>query len=198
MKKPFVLLLHFGYWLIYLLLLLVIFSLINIQFKKTPSFSAVLFLSPAFISCVAPNLFAFYSFYIFLFPNYLTRKKFPALILYGALACFLSALAGSLVLLVLFGSDKPVFADAVEFSGLLIWMFVVAGIHGGIALVIRGFITWYGEIKLKEELAQKNYEMEMALVKSQINPHFLFNTINNIDVLITRADAKASEERNQI
>ena len=36
--------------------------------------------------------------------------------------------------------------------------------NGGTALVIRGFLTWYAEIKLKEELARKNFEMELALV----------------------------------
>jgi two-component system, LytTR family, sensor kinase len=35
--------------------------------------------------------------------------------------------------------------------------------------------------------------MELALVKSQINPHFLFNTINNIDVLINKDPELASK-----
>src|ERR1044071_687955 len=40
--------------------------------------------------------------------------------------------------------------------------------------------------------------MELALIKSQINPHFLFNTINNIDVLIAKDSAKASEYLNKL
>jgi len=40
--------------------------------------------------------------------------------------------------------------------------------------------------------------MELALVKSQINPHFLFNTINNIDVLITKDATRASEYLNKL
>lgn len=40
--------------------------------------------------------------------------------------------------------------------------------------------------------------MQLALVKSQINPHFLFNTLNNIDVLITKDAAKASEYLNKL
>jgi LytS/YehU family sensor histidine kinase len=38
----------------------------------------------------------------------------------------------------------------------------------------------------------------MALVKSQLNPHFLFNTLNNIDVLIEKDAAKASEYLNKL
>jgi two-component system LytT family sensor kinase len=196
MKKRTIFLLHFGYWTIYLLLLLVIFSIVQIQFKKTVSFPSTLFLSPVGVACIVPNLFAFYLFYFLLFPWFLQRKKSLALIFFGALACLVSALSGSLVLGVLYGFEQPVFHDPGEFSGLALWMFLVGGIHGGIALVIRGFVGWYEEINLKEELDRKNHEMELALIRSHLDPHFLFNTINNIDVLIAQNTVKASEYLN--
>ena len=34
--------------------------------------------------------------------------------------------------------------------------------------------------------------MELNLIKSQVNPHFLFNTLNNIDILIEKDKEKAS------
>ena len=58
--------------------------------------------------------------------------------------------------------------------------------------MLKGFLTWYEELKLKEELLEKTHRMEMALVKSQLDPHFLFNTLNNIDVLIEKDPARAS------
>jgi two-component system LytT family sensor kinase len=69
---------------------------------------------------------------------------------------------------------------------------------GGIALIMKGFIAWYDDIKIKAELNKRNYEIELALMKAQINPHFLFNTINNIDVLIQKDSSKASEYLNKL
>jgi two-component system LytT family sensor kinase len=45
----------------------------------------------------------------------------------------------------------------------------------------------------KEILIKQNLQSELALLKNQINPHFLFNTLNNIDSLIRSNPEKASE-----
>lgn len=198
MKKAFVIFLHAGYWLMYLLLLFVIFTIANIQLRKPQTLSNLISLFPLIVLCVVPNLISFYSSYFFLFPKFLHRKKILALIIAGSFVCLISALSGGLLSILFFGFRQPVFADAKELSSLLATFFLIACVHGVIALVIRGFVTWYDEIKLKEELYKRNYEMELALVKSQINPHFLFNTINNIDVLISKDAAKASSYLNKL
>jgi len=77
-------------------------------------------------------------------------------------------------------------------------MTIIGSICGMVALVIKGFITWFNEIKLKEALKEKTYEMEMALIKSQLDPHLLFNTINNIDALILKDPVIASEYLNKL
>ena len=70
--------------------------------------------------------------------------------------------------------------------------------NGILGLFIKGFVVSYADIQVKEEMIQKNYEMELALIKAQINPHFLFNTINNIDVLIEKDPGKASQYLNKL
>jgi LytS/YehU family sensor histidine kinase len=40
--------------------------------------------------------------------------------------------------------------------------------------------------------------MEMALIKSQLDPHLLFNTINNIDALILKDPIEASDYLNKL
>lgn len=198
MKRKIVFLLHLAYWLIYLLLLLIIISVASLQLNQKPSVFNILIFTPIGFLCLFPNFISFYIFYSLLFERFLSRGKIAALIFYGSLTCLFSALVGAFALLIQFRTNKPVFTEAGSFSALMIWLFLVAAIHGGIALVIKGFVTWFDEIKIKEELAAKNYEMELELVKSQINPHFLFNTINNIDVLITIDSTKASEYLNKL
>ena len=63
----------------------------------------------------------------------------------------------------------------------------------GIAIGIRHFIrTRQIKQQLKDEKA-KNTEAELAWLKNQINPHFLFNTLNNISSLC-QIDADAAQD----
>jgi LytS/YehU family sensor histidine kinase len=81
---------------------------------------------------------------------------------------------------------------------VIISMTLIGVICGIVALIIRGFITWFNEIKVKQMLKEKNHEMEMALIKSQLDPHLLFNTINNIDSLILTDAIAASDYLNKL
>jgi sensor histidine kinase YesM len=81
---------------------------------------------------------------------------------------------------------------------VIVVMTFIGMICGIVALVINGFITWFNEIKLKELLKEKNNEMEMAMIKLQLDPHLLFNTINNIDALILKDSATASDYLNKL
>ena len=54
----------------------------------------------------------------------------------------------------------------------------------GVYYVISYFQGLQKEEKEKTELILKNKEMQISLLKSQINPHFLFNTLNSISTLM--------------
>ena len=59
--------------------------------------------------------------------------------------------------------------------------------------LFKTFIEWIKDRKIKAELEKDKMASQLELLKSQINPHFLFNSLNNIDVLIEDEPQKASE-----
>lgn len=198
MKKWFVVLLHIGYWLLYLLLLATILRLVAIG-GRNRSFSTVLYwlLRPPLLwTAILPAALSFYIFYTFIFSRLLQRKKMVTL-LWAAPAVVASV---SLFPVMLVYLDPPLKKplSAGELLPMFVAVSVLTFIHGVIALVMKGFVSWYGDIRLKERLMQRNDEMELALVKSQLNPHFLFNTLNNIDVLIGRDPDMASAYLNKL
>ncbi|HBX53311.1 MAG: hypothetical protein A2275_12630 [Bacteroidetes bacterium RIFOXYA12_FULL_35_11] len=60
------------------------------------------------------------------------------------------------------------------------------------ALLIYIVIEWLKSQRQRAELVTQKQASELALLRSQISPHFLFNTLNNIDSLISRDPDKAS------
>ena len=78
------------------------------------------------------------------------------------------------------------------FSGMFMF-FLLNCIVAAIAIGIRHFIrTRQIRQQLQDEQA-KHTEAELAWLKNQINPHFLFNTLNNISSL-TQIDPDAAQD----
>jgi len=61
------------------------------------------------------------------------------------------------------------------------------------AAAIKLLKQWVKEQQHRNFLQNQNLVSELALLKNQINPHFIFNTLNNIDSLIAIEPSKASE-----
>jgi LytS/YehU family sensor histidine kinase len=78
------------------------------------------------------------------------------------------------------------------------WMFawnnlrlvIITGIY---AVLIRFMIFSIESQKLRDELINQQQAGELALMRSQVNPHFLFNTLNNIYSLVYRKSDQAGE-----
>ncbi len=204
MKKPVILLLHLGYWFLYGVLLAICTLFMTLPDPKgTPIFFFNIVVTLLGFA-ILPGLAGFYSFYLFLFPRFLKTRKIAAMFAVGLLLSFLCGALGETVMSLVFGSvhDRNSHIFPHPNLGEVLFVVLVTGIigmlNGGMGLTLRAFIEWYDDIRLKEDLNKKNYEMELALIKSQIHPHFLFNTINNIDVLILKDAEKASEYLNKL
>lgn len=159
--------------------------------------SHVLFFTPFGFAAILPAIFGFYTFYSVLFNKYLTKKKMRGLFLSATTFALIVAIITQTIIYFTFrGKGINWGVNDIFPIGLVLAFIAVA--NGTMGLVMRGFITWFNDIKFKLELNKKNYEIELALIKSQINPHFLFNTINNIDVLISKDAIRASDYLNKL
>lgn len=200
MKRSAIILLHVGYWLLYLLLLLS-FLMAMASNKAQASWAAMgklILLSPMSMIVLLPAVTGFYIFYGILFTRFLNKRRVVAFFIAAIISVIACGLLPVLILSIQLPFGWSINGGFFELTAMTLFLSMLALINGIIGLVIRGFITWYGDIRVKEELQRKNYEVELALIKSQINPHFLFNTINNIDVLIEKDPLKASAYLNKL
>ncbi len=199
MSKSLIWILNILYWMLFLALLVLFYSFIALapgfeRLASSRSGGFIFWVKLMTGFAIIPALIAFYSFYTFLFNIYLAKKKFFMFCLTGLFISILASIIGALAesTELLFGKNY-MFNDGYRSAlSILLFMTIGAFINGAIGAIMKGFISWYGDIKLKEELRQKNFEMELDLIRMQVNPHFLFNTINNIDVLIEKDREKAS------
>ncbi len=58
---------------------------------------------------------------------------------------------------------------------------------------MKVFKKWINDVERMHELQQTNLRTELEQLKSQVNPHFLFNTLNNLHVLTKTDPEKASQ-----
>ena len=77
--------------------------------------------------------------------------------------------------------------------GIMLWVisyFLYSSVTGILLYILY---DWFQKKEKQKELKRQNLQSELNLLKNQLNPHFLFNTLNNIDSLICSYPEKASK-----
>lgn len=82
--------------------------------------------------------------------------------------------------------DRPWFKDKVITDSIFSSLIVLT-IGGGLKITKE----WFRNEQMKKEVESEKLQAELALMKSQINPHFLFNTLNNIRSLVRKNSLKS-------
>ncbi|MEI6683820.1 MAG: histidine kinase [Bacteroidota bacterium] len=136
----------------------------------------------------------FYYNYLYLIPYFLLRKRLPEY--------FLMLLVGLLVISGLNIIFILTTADLVEhhhhpFSFWRTALFPIYPAVMAFALsgTLRITMAWFNNERQKKEMEAEKLSSELAFLKSQVNPHFLFNILNNICSL---ARKKSDETENAI
>lgn len=144
--------------------------------------------------CYTPlDMFAVYVTLYALLPGVLNRKHLARNALLYLILILFVAVASNLL-------ENHVFtffpANMAERESLISEYFksiLMINMIIGVAVGFKLLMLWY-EAQLKsQELASRQAQTELVQLREQLNPHFLFNTLNNIDNLVLHDPAKASE-----
>lgn len=186
MKKLSIVSIHLICWTVLLL-----YHYGSYLLKDKVSFSEVAF----GISLNTVQIIEFYVCYLWVYPKFMKRGKVPQLIggILFALAVFITCryLIEEVLYLALFNwhnytSDTTLFdytIDNIYYGSSYI---VVAGAAWGL---VHTFQTEKNNSLLQEEAKKA----ELAFLKSQINPHFLYNTLNYVYSLAIPVSDKLAE-----
>jgi len=181
--------LHLIFWII----VLAIYVLGSLTYIENPLFIPLLASSLMIYSYVCVT---FYLFYNALSPAFFNRTGIILYVLSGLLylvvCTYLFTLAAYYPYVYLYPPPVP----SEMTSGLWISSYIFEVITAAIIFAILGSLSklsliWYRN-KLKQmETEKQNMYNELAMLRAQINPHFLFNTLNNIKSLTISLPSKA-------
>lgn len=139
-------------------------------------------------------MFVFYLFYLVLAPLFLNKKKLFEFFGFSFLIVLIMPFFGYTILFL----SRALFDGTFEnfYKGYSVKMHMsgyypvlTAAVFGSFLNVI---INWFTTMNQKAELDKQKLAVELDLLKSKLNPHFLFNTLNNIDSLIHQNSEEAS------
>jgi two-component system LytT family sensor kinase len=140
-------------------------------------------------------MIVFYLFYLILTPIFLNRKKLTEFFGLSFIIVLIMPFFGYTLLFLARAIFDNTFENFYQGYTLKVHMsgyypVLTAAVFGSFFSVI---INWFRTINQKTELDRQKISVELDLLKSKINPHFLFNTLNNIDSLINKNPEGASE-----
>jgi len=62
-----------------------------------------------------------------------------------------------------------------------------------VSSLLKFAIDWFGNERVQRNLERERKDMELQFLKSQLNPHFLFNSLNNIYALAYKQSDKTAD-----
>ncbi|MCE7993482.1 MAG: histidine kinase [Roseivirga sp.] len=180
----------------HLLLWVLLFSSLNVSWTTNWLYRGESYESLGPLSVIYFVLF-FYGNSLWLLPRYFKRKTwYKYFLMLGMVVAIPELIRSSIVVLfytpkedVLMGIYWEIFARDSFVFGMIspVWV-------GFFSSSAYYFIkNWNSSNRKIEQLEMEKLSMELNLLKSQINPHFLFNNLNALDDLIDRDKQMARE-----
>jgi LytS/YehU family sensor histidine kinase len=130
---------------------------------------------------------------------YLAKSKWLKLTAGTVVACILLFVTGYLICSVIFPFVDFIFNQpATASQASLLWTSISVGLLNapkviGAAIAIKLMKYWWLKQKEKESLEKEKIKMQLQLLKAQLQPEFLFNSLNNILSFSLAGSSRASE-----
>ncbi|MFT3980787.1 MAG: histidine kinase [Ferruginibacter sp.] len=190
---------HIFFWLFYIALSM------NMEYlwvsKVLPGMDKLSMWRDIFISSLLPTLpeiaFAYYLMYV----GYerIAKRKAPLLqviteILLALIACIVAIRLISFYILKYWVYGGKMGESDLIWDIPVMWRSLIyIGFSCGLALSLKLFRRQIVVAKREKELMQEKLGVELRLLRSQLHPHFLFNTLNNIYALTRKKSDDAPE-----
>jgi len=175
---------HFFFWLV---IFLYHFARIGMMFPVINKNSFLSLLELTIFWGLILNIFFSYSIVYYLIPKYFKKKKYwqfaMAILLVFLIMQFLLQVNSFVI------SGTPVTKAIGYYKGMELLSYARPGfirsfgnppLIFGLFLSLKTLKSWHLEQLKSETLAKENANAELQLLKAQVHPHFLFNTLNNI------------------
>ena len=186
--------LFWGVVWLYFMVLYGVFPIENFLNRGySPTFSVFLgFLASGTSSIIfmPAHMILSYGIIYVLFPRYLDKGQYWQMVIGVVFFSILSAFA-SAALSVWGVTPIHSWLGTSRVRGGSLGYLLMAGLRGGIT--VAGFVAaiklvkiWYLKEQAFRQIEKEKFQAELQLLKSQIHPHFLFNTLNNLYALTLR------------
>jgi sensor histidine kinase YesM len=177
---------HLAFWVFWWLFQGFLYSFIGLDNKYNYPMQLLISTGRSLVFMPVHILLS-YALMYFVLPRYLLKQKYVLTAVWTFVFFMLAASLSTILsgLRVMFVPQDPVASYLRELKGEGLHLSLLAGLRGGItiggiAVSIKLMKHWYIKEQRNLQLQKENAESQLQLLKAQIHPHFLFNTLNNI------------------
>jgi two-component system, LytTR family, sensor kinase len=131
--------------------------------------------------------------YYLLVPQYLFRKKFFQFALYSIGAIFATSILDYVISMSVYHllTNHPIFPSAGYVFGLINTAVLISLIAAAIGSVLKIAVNRSQMERQLRETEKEKISTELNFLRSQVNPHFLFNVLNTIYFQIDKSNSQA-------
>lgn len=193
MKDKGPLVVHLVFWLF--IVALCILAIINSKEPVTPYELLVEF---GYYSII--NVSLFYINYTLLIPQLIKVRKMylwyvlsitVLIIVMGFIKTVIASLNSDIMLT--FTNPQSHSRESVNITTYAIRTVFISGFFIVIGSLLKFAIDWFANDRIQRNLESEKKDMELQFLKSQLNPHFLFNSLNNIYSLAYQKSDKTAD-----